>query len=264
MRAVLLAVSLAVLARAQTPVINAGGVVNSGNYAGGGVAPGSIASVFGVHLASRTVSAAAIPLATTLGNVESVTFAGVPAPLYFVSDGQINAQVPWNLGLGPVDVIVTTTQGTSAAVSVPIAPAAPGIFAVSANGLGQAVATDNSDGALAAPQAAPVSIPAHPIQIGDYLVVWCTGLGAVDMPVANGADTEGQIVNTLMQPAVLIGGIPATFVYSVLSPQFAGEYQVAVQVPPGAPSGDAVPLQIEINGITTATTVTIAVANPSD
>ena len=67
-----------------------------------------------------------------------------------------------------------------------------------------------------------------------------------------------------MQPAVLIGGIPATFVYSVLSPQFAGEYQVGVQVPPGAPSGDAVSLQIVINGITTATSVTIAVANPSD
>ena len=264
MRAVLLAVSLAALAQAQAPAISEGGVVNSGNYTGEGVAPGSIASVFGTNLASQTVAAAAIPLATTLGNVESVTFAGVPAPLYFVSADQINAQVPWNLGLGPVDVVVTTTAGASAAVSIQIVPAAPGIFAVSANGRGQAVATDNSDGALAAPQASLANLPAHPIPIGGYLVVWCTGLGAVDAPVANGADTGGRIVDTLLQPAVLIGGIPATFVYSVLSPQFAGEYQVAVQVPPGAPSGDSVSLQIVINGITTATSVTIAVANPSD
>jgi uncharacterized protein (TIGR03437 family) len=53
--------------------------------------------VLDINLAPRTVAAAAIPLAT-LG-MESATFGGVPAPLYFVSAAQINAQVPWNLVL---------------------------------------------------------------------------------------------------------------------------------------------------------------------
>jgi hypothetical protein len=67
-------------------------------------------------------------------------------------------------------------------------------------------------------------------------------------------------VNTLATPTVLIGGVPATLAYSVLSPQYAGEYQVAVQVPAGTPTGNAVPLQIQTNGVTSLANVTIAVA----
>ena len=82
---------LASVAYAQTPVVHAGGVVNAGSYAGGGVAPGSIVSIFGANLASQLVSATSYPLPLTLGTVISVTFNSVPAPLYFVSSAQINA-----------------------------------------------------------------------------------------------------------------------------------------------------------------------------
>ena len=136
----------------------------------------------------------------------------------------------------------------------------PGIFTISANGSGQAIATDNADGAIAAVTGSIAGVNTHPIQVGSYLIVWCTGLGAVDSPIASGANTGGAIVNTLAKPAVLIGGVQATFVYSILSPQYVGEYQVAVQVPPGTPTGNAVPLQIQMNGVTTPGNVTIAVA----
>ena len=251
---------LASVAHAQTPVVNAGGILNTGSYASGGVAPGSIISIFGANLASQLLSASAYPLAATLGNVISVTFSGVPAPLYFVSPAQINAQVPWNVTSGTVNVVVTTSAGSSAPQSVQVVSSEPGIFTVSANGIGQAISTDNADGAIAAPSGSISGANTHPIQIGSYLMVWCTGLGAVDSAIANGANTGGAIVNTLANPAVLIGGVPASLVYSVLSPQYAGEYQVAVQVAPATPTGDAVPLQIQINGVTTPGNVTVAVA----
>ena len=259
---VVLAATLGFTAYAQAPLVNAGGVVNAGSYATGGVAPGSIVSIFGANLASQPVSASSLPLSTTLGNVMSVTFAGIPAPLYFVSFSQINAQVPWELVAdgSSVSVVVTTDAGSSLPQSVQVTPAQPGIFTTSANGGGQAIATDNSDGAIAAPAGAINILSTHPIQLGDYLIIWCTGLGAVDSNIADGANTGGAIVNTLGQPTVLIGGVPATLVYSVLSPQYAGEYQVAAQVPPGTPTGNAVPLQIQMNGVTTLANVTIAVS----
>ena len=217
-------------------------------------------SIFGANLASQLVSATSYPLPLTLGTVISVTFNSVPAPLYFVSSAQINAQVPWNVNSGTLNVVVTTSGGSSVPQSVQVVPSEPGIFTISANGIGQAISTDNADGAIAAPSASISGVNTHPIRIGGYLIVWCTGLGAVDSAIANGANTGGAILNTLAKPAVLLGGVPASLVYSVLSPQYAGEYQVAVQVPPGTPTGDAVPLQIQIDGLTTPGNVTIAVA----
>ena len=257
--------SLVSLAHAQTPVVNAGGVVNAGSYATGGVAPGSIVSIFGTNLASQPAEAASIPLPTTLANVQSVTFSGIPAHLYFVSPLQINAQIPWNVlpsgsSVGTVPVVVTTSGGSSAPQSVAVVQALPGIFTTSANGLGQGIATNNADSAIAAPTASLAGLFAHPIRIGDYLVVWCTGLGAVDIAVDSGANTGGQVANTLAKPAVVIGGVTATPVYSILSTQFVGEYQLAVQVARGTPTGVAVPLQIQVSGVTTSNSVDITVA----
>ena len=256
--------SFMALARAQTPTVNAGGVVNAASYGVGGVAPGSIISIFGTNLAGQPASAGSIPLPTSLGTVRSITFNGVSAAIYYVSSYQINAQLPWNVlpsgsSSGTVNVVVTTNAGSSAAQSVPVVPALPGIFTASSNGIGQAIATDSVDGAFAAPAGSVRSL-ARPIAIGRYLIIWCTGLGAVDAPIANGGNTGGKIVNTLLKPVVLIGGVQASLVYSILSPQYVGEYQVAVQVAPGTPTGNAVPLQIQMNGITTADDVTIAVA----
>jgi len=48
--------------------------------------------------------------------------------------------------------------------------------------------------------------------------------------------------------------------FSGLSPQFVGVNQLNVIVPKAAP-GDAVPIQIQVGGITSPSTITIAVGN---
>jgi uncharacterized protein (TIGR03437 family) len=251
----------------SVPVVNAGGVVNSGSYTAQGVAPGSIVSVFGTNLAASTATAGAIPLPTALSDVTSVTFNNIPAGLYFVSQNQINAQLPFDVlpsGSGTVSIVVTRSVGTSAQQNVTVTPASPGIFTTTANGLGQAFAYDNTSGAIAAPTGTVVgSFTTAPISVssGHALIIACTGLGAVTPSIDDYlAASDGTIRNTLLQPAILIGGVPAQFLYSVLSPQYVSEYQIGVIPDPGTSPGDAVPIQIQIGGVTTTDQVTIAVA----
>ena len=77
---------------ADPPTVNA--VVNGASFAAGApVAPGSIASIFGSNLASTSAAVAGVPLPTLLADAK-VSLNGVAAPLFFVSPGQINFQVP--------------------------------------------------------------------------------------------------------------------------------------------------------------------------
>ncbi len=256
------------LAHAQ-PVVGAGGVVNDGNYSAQGVAPGSIVAIFGTNLATTIPQPETIPLSTTWSDVTSVTFNDVPAGLFFVSSGQINAQLPFNVlpsgqESGTVNIVVTRTNGSSAPQTVTVVPASPGIFTANATGLGQALAYDNTTSLVAAAAGSVSGLTTAPISLssGHALIIACTGLGPVTPSIGNYvAASDGILRNTVLQPAVLIGGVQAQSVYSVLSPQFVSEYQIGVVPDPTTtPTGNAVPLQITINGVTTSAQVTIAVA----
>ena len=50
-------------------------------------------------------------------------------------------------------------------------------------------------------------------------------------------------------------------VFSGIAPGFPGVYQINIIVPAGSPTGNAIPLQIQMGGITTSNTITIAVSN---
>jgi uncharacterized protein (TIGR03437 family) len=163
-----------------------------------------------------------------------------------------------------VTVVVSRSSGESAPQNVTVTPVSPGIFTTTANGLGQAFAYDNSTGALAAPAGAAIGpFASAPLSLtsGHALVIACTGLGAVTPSIDNYvAASDGIFRNTLLQPTVLIGGVPAQPIYSVLSPQFVSEYQIGVTPAANTPTGDTVSLQIQIGGVTTSKQVTIAVA----
>ena len=270
---------------AQTPIIAPGGVLNGASFdkTGQPVAPGSLISIFGTDLGAATASAQSIPLSTNLSSV-TVTFNGVNAALKDVvhssaNGDQINAQVPWEMmGLIPpgtngsvqVPVVVTRNGVASAPMNVSVGTAAPGIFTFQF-GIGQAVAYGTVDGAVAAPGNSNLPFTAHPAKIGDpqTLAILCTGLGPVDSTVSNGDVPNVVTSNTLTKPTVLVGGVPAQVVFSGLVGRdasgkalgFVGVYQVNIVVPSGVTPGNAVPLQIQMNGITSRNDVTIAVSN---
>lgn len=258
----MLVLAVAVAAYSQTPVVAAGGVSDAA--AGiSPVAPGALVSIYGTSLAAGLAQADSIPLATTLGSNVNVTFNGIPAPLLFVSAGQVNAQLPWNVlssgTSGTANMVVSNNGTASTTVAVPVGPFSPGIFAV--NGIAIAI---NSDGSVAAAAGAIPGITTRPAKIGDPggLVILCTGLGAVNPPVASGhaAGDDGQLHTATTTPTVMIGNVSAPVVFAGLSPQFVGVNQINVSVPAGTPTGNAVPLQIVVGGVTTSAKITIAVS----
>ena len=193
------------------------------------IAPGAIVSIFGTELASDTQVASEVPLPTMLGDT-SVTFNGIPAALFFVSGTQINAQVPFELvsGAGVASVQVTRGGETSVIQPVSVAAVSPGIFTQNQQGTG-------AGAILHAADFQPVT-ESNPAQTGEFLLIFCTGLGPVlpEVPSGNVAPGTEPLARTVSPPLVNIGGIPAEVVYSGLAPGFVWLYQVNVEVPVGA------------------------------
>jgi uncharacterized protein (TIGR03437 family) len=244
------------LAFAQTPDVAQNGVLNGASFdRNTPVAAGSLVSIFGTELAAGLSQADSIPLATRLGDV-SVRFNNVDAPLVFTSPGQINAQLPWNIAPGNATVVVTRGNTSSPPRNFQVGPFSPGIFAVNF-GSGQAIAI-NADGSLAAPEGSIPGVATRPARAGDTIVILATGLGPVDSPVPNGANSSDRLRNTTTTPVVLIGGQQARVIFSGLSPQFVGVNQLNVEIPPGV-TGPTVSLQLQAGGITTTDRVTIAI-----
>ena len=100
-----------------------------------------------------------------------VTINGIAAPLLFVSPDQINFQAPFGLTGSTVEIQITSDAGASDPVTVPLISTQPGIFFDSATGLGAIV--NNDDG---------TSILERPAGAGDFILVFCTGLGEVVPP----------------------------------------------------------------------------------
>jgi uncharacterized protein (TIGR03437 family) len=244
----------AALSFAQPPLVNPGGVVNAANFATP-VAPGSLVSIFGANLAPQPTQADSIPLPASLAGV-SVSFNGLLAPLLYVAPGQINAQLPFEIASNsPVNVVVNNNGVLSAPQAFDVSPFTPGVFAIG----GYAVAF-GLDGSLAAPAGAISSIASHPAIPGETLQILATGLGPVKPPAVTGNNSLDMIRRTLATPSVLMGGLSADVTFSGLSPQFVGVYQLNVVVPSNIPSGDALPLQIQIGGALDAGAAAIAVS----
>ena len=267
----------AVAGYSQTPAVAAGGVLNAAsNDKAGQVAPGSLISIFGTDLAGSLSQSGSIPLSNSLSGV-NVTINNLPVPLLFVSSGQINAQLPWQVlpvlppgSSGTAQVVVTRNGVSSAPMSFPVNAASPGIFTTQF-GVGQAIAYGNSDGIIAAPAGAIAGLTTHPAKINDplTLAILATGLGPVDSTVKDGDVASVVTSATLTKPTVLVGNVPAQVVFSGMVGRdatgkalgFVGVYQINIVIAPGTPTGDAVPLQIQMNGVTSTNLATIAVSN---
>jgi uncharacterized protein (TIGR03437 family) len=190
-----------------------------------------------------------VPLPTNL-NGTSVLFNGVPMPLFYVSGTQVNAQVPFDAPVGQAGIAIRRGSSTSAVRPVTIAALSPGIFTVNQSGAGAGLIVH-------AGNFSQVS-PASPARAGEYLSVFCTGLGALQRPVATGDVPPLPVPQVTAATEVAIAGIPAVVTFAGVAPGFVGLYQVNIQVSPGTPSGSEQTLQIRMNGLP-GNTVTVAV-----
>lgn len=222
-----------------SPSFSASGVVDGASFTSGGVVPGEIVTIFGNNLTSKTGInlAPSLPLPKKLVNT-SVTVNGTAAGLFAVDNvggqQQINFQVPWEVGTQSTASIVVTNNGlASSAVVVPVEIAQPAIFNYDLGG--------KKFGAILHADFTLVDA-AHPAKAGETVLIYCTGLGAVSSPPADGAPATGQ--STIKVPTVAIGGPIALLSFSGLAPGFVGLYQVNAEIPAGLPSGNQSVLMI--------------------
>jgi uncharacterized protein (TIGR03437 family) len=221
-------------------------VVSAADYRSVGVVPGAIVSLWGASLSSGTVTAPMpFPLPTTLGDTR-VTFGGIPAPLFFVSAGQVNAQVPFEVPPGNVVVEVTSNLGV-ARMTVAVAAAGPAIFTRDMTGTGEGAILDAVN--------FRAITPANPAD--DWLQIYCTGLGAVGGAVTSGAVPPIPPPETAVKPEVRIDGQSLTADWAGLAPGWVGLYAVNVQLR-GRVSSGVHNLQVVLGGVV-SNTVTVAV-----
>ena len=250
-----------------TPTIrNSEGVLSATGYGGfTSIAPGTWMEIYGVNLATTQTqvwtasnfnnNTAPTTLATT-----SVTVGGQPAYIYFVSPGQINAQVPTGIATGNQPVVVTTAGGTGSAYTVNVNAVEPGVLAIPAfvyKGQQYAVSVFSNTLTFDFPTAISGSATQQ-ASPGNFLTFYGVGFGPVTPTIAAGqAVTQA---NNLSGVTVSIGGVPATVSYAGEVASDVGLYQFNVVVP-NIPANAAAPVVISLNGTPVAQTLVIAVTN---
>lgn len=205
------------------------------------VAAGAIASAFGSFGIISATQAPSLPLPTTLAGVK-VTVGTTDAPLFFVSSGQVNFQVPANLAAGRYDVTVTSAAGSQKS-SILLSTVAPGLF------VDASAKETPARGAIQNQNSSP-NTPANPAKRGEVLIIYATGQGATSAAVASGtAAPSSPVVNSASAPIVYIAGVPATVDFSGLAPGFVGLWQINVRVPNQSFISGRVPVRVFINGV---------------
>ncbi len=207
-----------------------GGVVNAATFKVGGLAPGTLVSIFGSGFSTSTISAAAVPLPTALSGT-SVLINGLLSPLVFVSPGQINAQIPYGLSPGTVSLAVRDASGAVANSSLQIVPASLGVFTKTSDGKGEAIAAHSNYSLVNRASGEYATV-------GETIVLYCTGLGEVTgFSQAGNPAPASPLPSTRQTVEVSMSGRAARVVYAGLTPGSVGLYQVNVVVP-GEIGGD--------------------------
>jgi uncharacterized protein (TIGR03437 family) len=219
------------MAQAQT-TINL--VTDAASYAPR-VAPGALASIFGANLADSTQSATTFPLPQSMAGA-TVYVNSAAVPLLYVSETQINFQVPSSAAPGSTSIYVTRDGGTSSLFYFTVVSSAPGIFKDTSNhAVAQNLINYSTNSA------------SNPVASGGILVVYFSGQGAVNNPVTDGRATPvSPVAAATATTTATIGGVSATVDFAGLSPGFAGLAQANILVPSLAP-GDY-PLVLTIGG----------------
>ncbi len=230
-----------VIVNPNVPLVGAGGIVSLGDYTGA-PALGLLVSIFGAALADGNFPAT-VPLPTQLGST-SVIVSGTQLPLQYVSPGQINVVIPYNMTVNtPLQLIVQRGNAISVPAPIAVFDTQPAILSTSGSGSGQGhiYKTDASGNAVLADAASPA-------KAGDVLVIYTVGLGVVTPAVKAGDPSPYPPANASGAVSVTIGGVPAKVVFAGLTPGGVGLYQVNVEVPGGVFPGGQVPVTLAVAG----------------
>lgn len=227
--------------RVQTPApgqsLPAGIVVNSASLLPGPISPGEIVTIFG---------------GAGLASVSSVQVNGTQAPVLYAGPGQLNAIVPFSLDPAKGDARIELFAGATSLGRVPVgaAPVSPALFTAASAGIGPGAILNQDYSANSF---------ANPAGAGSVIMMYGTGFGALNPPLADGQVATGAVA-TLLPVTAAVGGLPAAVLYAGAAPGLAsGVVQINLQIPAGLVPGPAVPISLTVGGVPAAPGVTVAI-----
>jgi uncharacterized protein (TIGR03437 family) len=233
-------VQLTVVAQGP-PLANAGGVVNNGTFANGEpVAQGDIVALFGSQFTyDAAQGATSLPLLDKMNGVQ-VLVNGVAAPIFSVSPGQIDFEIPINAstasgGGGTVQVVRNGQPGNL--IYVDITTRVPRFILYDG---GYPVVTEPNGATLTGTPST------QPVKAGDTIVIYAIGLGPTSPVVPSGTASPGspglavvpgttKVCFGVESPFYQAPCATASFVG--LTPDASGLYQITVTIPEGLKSG---------------------------
>lgn len=234
-------------ASATAPFFTAAGVVQAATETGGTLAPNAIATIYGTNLSWTThiVNVADLNDGTLPTSVDgvSVYVQGILSSLLYVSPGQINFIIPYELTLPTVTVVVArqglagpfAANGTPA-VQIHLATTAPGFFEWNGN---FAIA-EHADGSLITADS--------PAQPNEVIVLYAAGLGRTSPDLSSGAiPSTALTILYASQMQILLNTIPCpqtSIYYAGVAPGFAGLYQINVRLPDVLPPNPQIQVAI--------------------
>jgi uncharacterized protein (TIGR03437 family) len=216
----------------SAPFYTAAGIVHAATQTSEALAPNTIATVYGTNLAYSTRAVAigdlndgALPV--TLEGV-TVYVHGISSSLFFVSPGQINFLVPYELVARTADVVVVRQGVAGPSVTIQLATTAPGLF----QWHGNFALAEHANGSLVSADS--------PAQAGEVVVLFAAGLGRT-VPDSSSGHVPQTAAPILYGPQlqVLLNGNPlpaASIFYAGVTPGFAGLYQINVKLPDVLPA----------------------------
>lgn len=250
-----------------TPTISSSGVVSAANYGGfPSIAPATWIEIYGVNLATTRGQIWAggdfngNQAPSALGGT-TVTVAGKPAFVDFVSPGQVNVQVPSDIPSGQRLIVITTAGGSSLPYNIAVNTVQPGLLAPPAfiiNGRQNVVALFSNTLTYVLPNVV-VGAATSRARAGDTITLYGIGFGTVTPNIPAGQIV--QQINALQTPfQITFAGVPATVTYAGLTPGYVGLYQFNVVVPRVAAS-DTVPVAFTLGDTTGSQSLYIAIQN---
>jgi len=218
------------------------GYANGASQQSGPVAPGSLISIFGSGLGPLTAIPGTLQssgvLANQLGDTQ-VLFDGIPAALLLVQDSQINALVPFGVaGRAASKVEVRRLGSAIGSTSVPISPAAPGLFTLD-GGAGLAFAL-NADGSANSSN--------NPAARGTVVTLYGTGGGQTFPTGTDGRVPDGNPYPLVLPVSATIASQPANVAWAGETPGQPGINTFQLTVPSTTPTGPQ-PVVLMIGGM---------------
>jgi uncharacterized protein (TIGR03437 family) len=187
-------------------------VSSNGLSSAPGMSPGALVLINGSQLGAVPAAASQYPLPRSLAN-NFVSVEGERAVLAFTTSGQIEMQVPWDIPIGDASVVVSVNGAMSNSFDSTMQTAEPAILAIT-HGNGTSITAGS------------------PATAGEEIVIYLTGLGAVDTePLLGAAAPAVPLANATVPSQVSIGNTGLTVLFAGLTPGTAGVYQVNAVLP---------------------------------